>query len=171
MACRKYTEQERREVLALGVKAAAREHGVPPTTVQSWIDRGKANGTAATTTRTPRETAAGTTVAGTTVASEQTPTKGADTAVGAWDRPAAAEPRAGFPRLRRSSGPVRSRDSERILRGVHLGGGTVFDLNLIDMGIGDRPFQRLPSCCRAPRVPTRGDGRPAIRDAKPDQPS
>jgi len=51
MARRTYTEQERREVLAdvptLGVKAAAKEHGVPPTTVQSWIDRGKANGTAA----------------------------------------------------------------------------------------------------------------------------
>ena len=48
MARRTYTEQVRREVLAdvptMGVKAAAREHEVPPTTVQSWIDRGKASG-------------------------------------------------------------------------------------------------------------------------------
>src|SRR5262245_31416919 len=45
MARKTYTEQERREVLAdvptLGVKEAAGKHGVPPTTVQSWIDRGK----------------------------------------------------------------------------------------------------------------------------------
>jgi transposase-like protein/transposase InsO family protein len=55
MARKTYTEQERREILAdaptLGVKTTAREHGVPPTTVQSWIDRGKANGTAAAPAR------------------------------------------------------------------------------------------------------------------------
>ena len=48
MAGRTYTEHERREVLAdvptMGVKAAARAHEVAPTTVQSWIDRGKASG-------------------------------------------------------------------------------------------------------------------------------
>ena len=48
MARRTYTEHERREVLAdvptMGVKAAAREHEVPPTTLQSWIDRGKVSG-------------------------------------------------------------------------------------------------------------------------------
>jgi len=48
MARRTYAEDERREVLAdvalLGVKAAASKHGVPPTTVQSWIDRGRGRG-------------------------------------------------------------------------------------------------------------------------------
>jgi len=81
MARRTYTEQERREVLAdvptLGVKAAAKEHGVPPTTVQSWIDRGKANGTAAApVTKTPTAAAVEATVA----SSDQTPTNGSDTA-------------------------------------------------------------------------------------------
>jgi hypothetical protein len=42
MARRTYTEEARRDVLAdvpaLGVREAASKHGVPPTTVQSWID-------------------------------------------------------------------------------------------------------------------------------------
>ncbi len=54
MARRNYTEQERLEVLAdvpaLGVKEAARKHGVPPTTVQSWIARGTASGGSGATT-------------------------------------------------------------------------------------------------------------------------
>lgn len=57
MARRSYTEQERREVLAdvptLGVRAAASRHGVPPTTVQSWIDRGRGSASESATSMAP----------------------------------------------------------------------------------------------------------------------
>jgi len=75
MARKTYTEQERREVLAdvptLGVKDAAGKHGVPPTTVQSWIDRGKGRraSEAATTTSAATTPAGG---AATTVGSAST---------------------------------------------------------------------------------------------------
>ena len=58
MARRSYTEQERREVLAdvptLAVKAAASRHWVSPTTVQSWIDRGRSSKTVVSTMTPPR---------------------------------------------------------------------------------------------------------------------
>lgn len=86
MARKTYTEQERREVLAdvptLGVKAAAGKHGVPPTTVQSWIDRGKGRGASE---------AAPTTKSATTPAGGATPTPAASAAM----TPAAPTPAAG----------------------------------------------------------------------------
>lgn len=62
MARRTYTEQERREKLAdvpaLGVKGAAGKHGAAPTTVQSWVDRGKARASEAPTATSARTKAA-----------------------------------------------------------------------------------------------------------------
>lgn len=78
MARKSYTEQERREVLAdvptLGVRAAADKHGVPPTTVQSWIDRGTGGAKqGATATRSGA-------AAGSSSASRSTMTKSSGTA-------------------------------------------------------------------------------------------
>lgn len=106
MARRTYTEQERRAVLAdvptLGVKEAAGKHGVPPTTVQSWIDRGKGRraSEAAPTTNSATTPAGGATTtpaasAATTPAATTTPAASAATTPTASRMTASEAPVAG----------------------------------------------------------------------------